>query len=81
MHMRRTSFMLPTDLKNRAEQRARRLGISLGEFIRRSILEALDRHGAGVVHDTLLTDDAVFSGEAPADASSRHDEYLYGRER
>jgi hypothetical protein len=78
--MNRTSIMLPPDLRNRADQRCRQLGISFGELVRRALTDLLDRGGAGEVADSLLADEAVHRGAAPTDASARHDEYLYGRE-
>ena len=72
--------MLPPELRNRAERRARQLGISFGELVRRTLAAALEGNGAGEIRDPLFSDDAVFRGDAPSDASSRHDDYLYGRE-
>ena len=78
--MKRTSIMIPPDLRNRAEQRCRRLRISFGELVRRALEEHLGHGGAGEIADPLFADDAVWRGAAPADASANHDEYLYGRE-
>ena len=44
--MKRTTIMLPEELRVRAGERARKLGLSLGEFIRRS-MEAMLGRGAG----------------------------------
>ena len=37
MHMHRTTILLPEDLRASAEAHARKLGISLGELIRRQL--------------------------------------------
>ncbi len=77
--MHRTTLMLPPELKARAQQRARELGISLGELVRRSIeaelSQSIDSRRAA---DPLFSDDAVYSGNAPSDLAARHDRYLYG---
>ena len=75
--MHRTTVMLPLDVKTRALRQARKLGISLGEFLRQSLAAALDRP-AETKEDCLLHDEAVFRGQAPRDLSAGHDQYLYG---
>lgn len=79
--MVRTTLLLPPDLKDRAERRARRLGISFGEIVRRSLRDALEREPPFGVHDSLFSDDAVFRGDVPSEVSSGHDESLYGEAR
>lgn len=75
--MIRTTVMLPESLKNRAQQEAREMGISLGELIRQSVALRLEAgpHPAG---DPLFTDVPVYNGPVPADYSREHDRYLYG---
>ena len=73
--------MLPEPLKARAMRRARRLGISLGEFIRRSMQSMLDGAAGAPEQDPLVADDAVFEGPVPSDLSVAHDRHLYGRGR
>lgn len=76
--MHRTTLMLPPELKIRAQQQARKLGVSLGEFIRRAIEARLDdSRQAERAADPLFADDAVFTGDAPSDAAAEHDLYLY----
>ena len=79
--MKRTTVMIPEDLKVRAHKRAGTMGISLGRFIRGAIERALQHpNGDESADDPLFTDDAVFHGETPADLAQNHDEYLYGDE-
>jgi hypothetical protein len=71
--------MLPPTLKARAAQRARRMGMSMGEFIRDSIERALGAQPgppAGTMFDL-----AVFKGKCPSDVSSSVDQYLYGNKK
>jgi hypothetical protein len=75
--MKRTTVLLPAELKNRAEQSAGRLGISLGELIREALAErllALDRPRS---EDPLFKEPAYFHGPAPSDIAENHDDYLY----
>ena len=74
--MFRTTIMLPQDLKSQAEEKARQLGVSLGEFIRKSMwfsLKAVPKN-----RDSFLGDHALYTGKVPKDLSARHDDYLYG---
>mgnify|MGYP005844775159 CR=1 FL=1 len=77
--MVRTTIMLSNDLKVRASKRARKLGMSLGEFIRKSLESSLNsKKGAVEEDDPFLGDNEIFTGKAPADLSRNHDDYLYG---
>ena len=78
--MNRTTFILPIDLKERAARRARAMGISLGEFVRKALADALKgtRYPLPGASDSLLRDRAVFSGPAPTDLAESHDSVLYG---
>ena len=75
--MKRTTVMIPEDLKIRAAKRANAIGISLGEFIRESIEKALKSNPDGHFDDPFLNDTAVFEGETPVDLALDHDKYLY----
>jgi hypothetical protein len=77
--MKRTTIMLPEDLQVRAARRARKLGVSLGAFIRRAMESALRTTKGTADEDPLHGDDATFDGIAPSDLAARHDEYLYDR--
>lgn len=69
--------MLPAGLRARAIEHARRLGISMGELIRRA-MEAMLADAGGPGDDPLLADGAVFEGPSPDDLAADHDRYLYG---
>lgn len=75
--VKRTSVMLPADLKARAMRTARERGISFGELLRRSLRAAVE-DPATVHDDPVFADDAVFDGPAPTDLAAEHDGYLYG---
>ncbi|MFW6012510.1 MAG: CopG family transcriptional regulator [bacterium] len=77
--MTRTTIMLPEDLKLRAQETARRLGVSLGELIRDSLESRLDVTGDRQ-DDPLFRDVPIYDGEVPSDLSEEHDRYLYGEE-
>ena len=78
--MKRTTVMLPETLRARAIRRARKLGISLGAFVRRS-MEAMLAGPDAVEKDLLLADDAVFDGPVPEDLAEHHDRCVYGPDR
>lgn len=79
--MKRTTIMLPLDMKTRAERRAKKMGVSLGAFIRESLQKELESPGRGRTTDTLFEDTPVYQGKAPDDMSCEHDKYLYGKEK
>ena len=78
--MQRTTVMLPPRLHAAAGERARSLGISFGEFVRRAIEREIAERAPKRARprDPFRDDRAVYRGELPADYSSRHDSYLYG---
>ena len=76
--MKRTTIMLPPELKGRATRHAQKLGISLGELIRWCLSAFIDRPQELTAEDPLLSDDAVYKGSVPSDLSARHDYYLHG---
>ena len=78
--MKRTTIMLPEDLRRRAMTRARQRGVSLGELIRDSLDAALPGVSYEAGSDPLF-EDVVFDGPAPRDLSTRHDKYLYDDEK
>ncbi|MCK4604954.1 MAG: hypothetical protein KAU41_09750 [Deltaproteobacteria bacterium] len=77
--MQRTTVMLPHELKIKALNRANIQGISLGQFIRNSLLISLENlQKNDSVDDPLFADDAVYHGKTPADLAKNHDNYIYG---
>jgi hypothetical protein len=78
--MRRTTVMIPDDLKIRAARRANLTGLSLGGFIRESLERALKSDAAGTLDDPFLADNAVYEGDTEVDLAKNHDIYLYGEE-
>lgn len=76
--MTRTTLMLPADLKARSERRAREIGISMGELVRRSLVRLLDETASPASEDALYADVVVSAAETPSDLAERHDDYLYG---
>ncbi len=77
--MQRTTIMLPRKLKTRAARRAKKSGLSMGEFIRQAIEKSLAERGEA--REGTLFDLQVYTGKCPNDVSSNSDEYLYGEER
>jgi hypothetical protein len=76
--MDRTTIMLPPELKIRASNQAKKMKISLGQYIRETLKKSLEtdnRKGSG--DDSLFLDTAIFEGATPEDLSSDHDAYLY----
>jgi predicted DNA-binding protein len=75
--MKRTTIMLPDELKTKALKRARNVGKSLAELIRESLEQALARtepKGA----DPFIADSAKAKFRGPRDLAKNHDRYLYG---
>jgi plasmid stability protein len=77
MHMKRTTVMLPAELKARAERRAYERGVSVGELVRESLENALEMGEERRIEDPLFKDQAVYKGKTPKDLAERHDKYLY----
>ena len=80
--MDRTTIMLPPDLKIRASNQAKKMRISLGQYIRETLKKSLEMENRREADDdSLFLDNAVFDGTTPEDLASGHDGYLYGDER
>ena len=77
MYMKRTTIMLPSELKTKALQRANQKGISLSELIRESLEDMLNEPKDHFIDDPLFADDAVFHDQGPEDLAQNHDHYLY----
>ncbi len=77
--MDRTTIMLPPELKTRATNQAKKMRISLGQYIREALKKSLEmENNQASNEDSLFLDNAVFDGATPEDLASNHDEYLYG---
>jgi len=78
--MKRTTIMLPEDLRRRARASAKQRGVSLGELIRDSLDASLPQTSYDNARDPLF-EDVIFDGPAPRDLSRSHDKYLYDDEK
>ena len=77
--MKRTTIMLPEDLKARALNHANRMGLSLGGFIRECLEKSLQGTYVNQAdEDPFFADNEVYEGRIPKDFVLEHDEYLYG---
>jgi len=76
--MKRTTVMIPEDLKIRAARRANAVGISLGGFIRESLERALKSDSNVALDDPYMSDNIIYEGDIPVDLTQNHDNYLYG---
>jgi predicted transcriptional regulator len=76
--MHRTTIMLPDELKILVQALARERKISLSEFIRTTLEQAVQKTSLDSSTDPLFMDHAVYEGKTPSDLASHHDDYLYG---
>ena len=77
--MKRTTIMLPDDLKMRALKRADIMGLSLGGLIREALEKILKTSVVDEADDDpFFADNIVFQGKTPKDLALKHDDYLYG---
>jgi hypothetical protein len=75
--MMRTTLMLPEKLKSRAKREARRLGVSLGQFIRTAVEGNLKQPKLKVDHPhPFFDDDFVIVDDGPTDVAENHDRYI-----
>ena len=80
--MDRTTIMLPPELKTRASNQAKKMRISLGQYIRETLKKSLEMENRREAEDdSLFLDKAVFDSITPEDLASNHDRYLYGDEK
>lgn len=75
--MKRTTIMLPEDLKKMVENEAHRRGSSAGEVIRLALKELFQPKRRKRKKDPLFTDDLIYKGTVEKDYSLNHDNYLY----
>lgn len=79
--MKRTTVMIPEDLKIRAANQANLTGLSLGGFIRESLERALKSESVRTLDDPFWADNTVYKGDIEVDLAKNHDMYLYGDEK
>lgn len=80
--MDRTTIMLPPELKTRASNQAKKMRISLSQYIREALQKSLDMESRPETDDDpLFLDNAVFDGTTPENLASNHDRYLYGDDK
>ncbi len=75
--MNRTTVMLPSSLKTKAQIFAHKEGVSLGELVR----EALKSKLSSVIttQDPFFDDETYYECKISSDISINHDQYLYGK--
>ena len=77
--MDRTTIMLTPELKIRIGHRAKKLKISMGQYIRDVLTKSLDNEDSPEKSEDLLyQDNEVFEGKTPDNLVSEHDAFLYG---
>ncbi len=72
--MKRTTIILPEQLKFQAEQRAKEHGLSLAEFIRDSLRKNLSSEPK---RDSIFADEEYCLEHSQSDIAKNHDDYLY----
>ena len=70
-----TQISLPPELKDKIEREANARGMSLSEFVCKSLEWAIAQNSSD---DPLFADTAVYCDDGPDDVASNHDDYLYG---
>ncbi len=70
-----THISLPPELRAKIEREAKTRGMSVSDFVRASLENAVAQHPSD---DPLFADTAVYRDDGPNDFASRHDDYLYG---
>jgi len=78
--MKRTTVMLPADLRRRAIRRAKDKGVSFGLVVRESLDAALPAFEGAGGDDPLFMDGAVWRGRVPRALAREHDRFLYDSE-
>ena len=70
-----THISLSPDLIAKIEREANARGMSLADFVRESLEQAIAHKRS---NDPLFADTAVYRDDGPTDFASNHDDYLYG---
>ena len=70
-----THISLSPELRAKVEREANSRGMSLAEFVRESLEQAVADKPSD---DPLFSDNAVYRDNGRVDLASNHDDYLYG---
>ncbi len=76
--MKRTTVMLPLDLKDKVNRYLHKAHLSFGEFVRQLLEERMKNAEGKSPHDSFFGDQAIYTAAAPSDLAKNHDDYLYG---
>ncbi len=79
--MVRTTVLIPSKLKKKAEKMAASIGISFGELIRVSLNQVLKGESSKNADDPFFLDKEVYTKSKLEDLSLNHDDYLYGKKK
>lgn len=74
--MHRTTIMIPENLKSKALTLAKKTRMSLGQLIRESLEQRLNKK-TSIEQDPFFDHPPCFKKKAPKDVSATHDHYLY----
>ena len=79
--MHRTTILLPEKLKRSVNKKAHALGLSLGEFVRKSLELSLKNDLSDSKNDPFVKDKNFYSKKIKHDVSLKHDDYIYGKKK
>lgn len=79
--LKKTTILIPDELRNHARKVARFLGISFGELARNAIAEYLKKPLDLKREDPFFADDSVYEGSVPYNGSATYEDSLYDKQR
>ena len=79
--MKRTTIMLPDDLRKRAADAAHKAEVSLAEFVRQALEAKLGSEDRDWSEDPFFANSTIIQDQGPTDMAQKHDDYLYGPEQ
>lgn len=80
---KRLQLYLSKELFNLALDEAKTRGVSIAAVVREALMEYLTKRKRAESEDpiwNILDISRTYESQSPGDLSSRHDDYLYGRE-